>query len=174
MRIIFDRSAFHKERFDLLQGSPLLQLTKERKVLVFHTSVFIEETVRMCQSRNEELKRQVPFLLSICNGGWFRPLLFSSLVAPKSVCWEELEGTKSCPLIHYFLRRQIESRLRKLIEGSGALPELDQAAAVWQENEQKKKMQRTLLTDVRRSGGRIKGEVFPSTINRSPTVTHCV
>ena len=63
MEIIFDRSAFHKERFDLLQGSSLLQMTKERKVLVFHTSVFIEETVRMCQSRNEELKRQAPFFV---------------------------------------------------------------------------------------------------------------
>lgn len=160
MKIIFDRSAFHGSRFDLLQRSRLLQLTKERKVLVFHTSVFIEETVRMRQSRNDELKRQVPFLLAICNGGWFRPLLFSSLVAPKSVCREELEGTTNGPLIHYFLRRQIESHLRKLIEGPGALPELDQAAAVWQENEQKKKMQRALLKDVRRAGGRIKGESF--------------
>ena len=160
MKIIFDRSAFRGSRFDLLQRSRLLQLTKERKVLVFHTSVFIEETVRMRQSRNDELKRQVPFLLAICNGGWFRPLLFSSLVAPKSVCREELEGTTNGPLIHYFLRRQIESHLRKLIEGPGALPELDQAAAVWQENEQKKKMQRALLKDVRRAGGRIKGESF--------------
>lgn len=160
MKIIFDRSAFRGSRFDLLQRSRLLQLTKERKVLVFHTSVFIEETVRMRQSRNDELKRQVPFLLAICNGGWLGPLLFSSLVAPKSVCREELDGITNGPLIHYFLRRQIESHLRKLIEGPGALPELDQAAAVWQENEQKKKMQRALLKDVRRAGGRIKGESF--------------
>jgi hypothetical protein len=75
MKIIFDRSAFHGSSFDLLQRSRLLQLTKERKVFVFHTSVFLDETLRMCQGRKEELARQGPFLLSICNGGWFKPLV---------------------------------------------------------------------------------------------------
>jgi hypothetical protein len=34
--IIFDRSAFHRERFDLLKGSRLLPLVQERKIVVFH------------------------------------------------------------------------------------------------------------------------------------------
>jgi hypothetical protein len=69
-------------------------------------------------------------------------------------------GRKELPLIHYLLRRQIELRLRKLFEGSAPLSELDQAAAVWHENEQKKKLQKTLLTGVRCSGGRRRGESF--------------
>jgi hypothetical protein len=72
MKIIFDRSAFHRERFDLLKGSRLSQLVQERKVLVYHTAVFLEETLRMAlckkQRAKDELRRQWPFVASICNG----------------------------------------------------------------------------------------------------------
>jgi hypothetical protein len=63
MRILFDRSAFHKERFDLLQQSRLLQLTQDGKVLVFYTTVLIEETVRTVQS---ERVKSCCTLFSIC------------------------------------------------------------------------------------------------------------
>lgn len=45
MKVIFDRSAFH-DHFALLKGSPLLQLAKERKALVHHTAMFLEETLK--------------------------------------------------------------------------------------------------------------------------------
>ena len=75
MKVIFDRSAFH-DHFDLLKGSPLLQLAKERKVLVHHTAMFLDQTLkRQGAKARDELRRQWPFLQSICNGGWFKPLL---------------------------------------------------------------------------------------------------
>ena len=66
MKIIFDRSASHGNRFDVLKGSRLSQLVQERKVLVYHTAVFLEETLRMARSTKQgakdELRRQWPFL----------------------------------------------------------------------------------------------------------------
>jgi hypothetical protein len=57
-----------------------LQLVQERKILIYHTAEFLDETLRMAdserQDRKDELKRQWPFLQSICNRGWFKPLLF--------------------------------------------------------------------------------------------------
>jgi hypothetical protein len=46
MKIIFDRSAFHRKRFDLLKGSRLLELVSRGKILVYHTAVFLDETIR--------------------------------------------------------------------------------------------------------------------------------
>jgi hypothetical protein len=91
MKVIFDRSAFH-DHFDLLRGSPLLLLANEHKVLVYHTAVFLEETLkRQGEKARDELRRQWPFLRSICNGGWFKPLL-DSADDIKSVCDDELNG----------------------------------------------------------------------------------
>jgi hypothetical protein len=75
MRIIFDQSAFH-DHLDLLKCSRLLQLTQDGKITVHHTATFLDETLRMAYSAREKLKQQWPFLQSICNGGWFKPLLF--------------------------------------------------------------------------------------------------
>jgi hypothetical protein len=54
MKVIFDRSAFH-DHFDLLKGSPLLQLAKERKVLVHHTAMFLE----VMNSEYDSIKRRI-------------------------------------------------------------------------------------------------------------------
>jgi hypothetical protein len=95
MKIIFDRSAFH-DHFDLLKGSPLLRLANERKVLVYHTGRFLEETLkRQGAKARDELRRQWPFLRSICNGGWFKPLLDSASDL-KSVCDDVLKRLVMC------------------------------------------------------------------------------
>ena len=95
MKIIFDQSAFH-DHFDLLKGSRLLQLMQDGKIVVYHTATFLDETFRMADSarpgRKDKLKRQWPFLQSICNGRWFKPLLFGQPPKLKSVCDEELDG----------------------------------------------------------------------------------
>jgi hypothetical protein len=87
MKIIFDRSAFHNH-FDLIKSSRLPQLTQEDKITVYHTAQFLDETVHMAdskrQDRKDELKRQWPFLQSICIRAAFRESILSSLL-------------KSCP-----------------------------------------------------------------------------
>ena len=45
MRVIFDRSAFHGERFESLRTSPLHKLVAAGAVTVIHTPIFLEETV---------------------------------------------------------------------------------------------------------------------------------
>jgi hypothetical protein len=156
VKIIFDRSAFHRDRFDLIKGSRLSQLTEEGRILVFHTVTFLEETLRMTRSGKQnakaELKRQWPFLQSICNGGWFYPLLFGDPPKLRSVCDVELSGSPreiSWPIVPTFVRSNSEAKFNKLVEESVQLPELNNAVPIWDENEHKKKLGKALLVDLR-------------------------
>jgi len=74
LTVIFDRSAFHGSRFDLLAASPLLDLAKQNRIVVHHPAPLLEETISMFekQENHAELRRQLPFVLDICNGRWFR------------------------------------------------------------------------------------------------------
>jgi hypothetical protein len=74
LTVIFDRSAFHGARFDLLAGSPLLDLAKQNRVVVHHSAPLLEETISMFEKEENhaELRRQLPFILDVCNGRWFR------------------------------------------------------------------------------------------------------
>ena len=123
MKVIFDRSAFHRERFDLLKGSHLSELVQEREILIYHTAEFLDETLRMAdsarQDRKDELKRQWPFLQSICNGGWFKPLLFGQPPKLKSIFDEELDGgekDRNWPLLPSSYRRDVEKKVNRFLE----------------------------------------------------------
>jgi len=70
-KITFDRSAFHGNNFDLLSKSPLPRVISNSKLTVFHSPVFLEETIRLHRKNPDELRKQLPFILEICNGGWF-------------------------------------------------------------------------------------------------------
>jgi hypothetical protein len=89
MKIIFDRSAFHRERFDLLKASHLSELVQVRKILIYHTAEFLDETLRMAdserQDRKDELKRQWPFLQSSAFGLFGRVGRTGARRTPKSV-----------------------------------------------------------------------------------------
>lgn len=69
--ILFDRSAFHGSRFEALRHSPLNTLIQRGTILVSHTPVFLEETLLLLQGNMAEVRKQLPFILSICNGRWF-------------------------------------------------------------------------------------------------------
>jgi len=70
LHVIFDRSAFHGERFDLLLTSQLQACCRNRKLSVVHTPIFIDETLRMYGNprRRTQLRQQLPFILDIYNG----------------------------------------------------------------------------------------------------------
>jgi len=72
--IIFDRSAFHGRFFKHLLESRVKDAVENRDIVIYHTPVFIEETLVMYKSNNtrKTLKRQIPFILDICNGGFFQ------------------------------------------------------------------------------------------------------
>ena len=111
-KIIFDRSAFHGERFDLLQQSTLLHLSQRYAVSVYHTPVFLEETISMYLKlkNREELKRQLPFILEVCNGKWFRrraDLWVKELV--------ESAGERESSLMPNSEQKNIEANIRSII-----------------------------------------------------------
>jgi hypothetical protein len=94
------------------------------------------------QDRKGELKRQWPFLQSICNGGWFKPLLFGQPPKLKSVCDEELDGgekDRNWPLFPSSYRSDIEAKVTRFLEGSGPLPELISSRAIYDQIAQIKK-----------------------------------
>jgi len=166
MKILFDRSAFHKGRFDLLQQSRLLQLTRDKKVLVFYTTVLLDETLRMIDSSmadvRSELKRQWPFLRSICNGGYFRPLLFAQ-PPMRSICDDELSGAVrdgNWPLLPPQVLGIVQAKLGGLIEEGKPLQELDEARPIYDIIWQKKQQSQTLLVGLRNRPATRKGETF--------------
>lgn len=76
MRVIFDRSSFHGQRFDLLASSRLQQLTAQRRVHVFHTPAFIDELIQSYGSRrasSASWREHLKYAVRICNGGMFLP-----------------------------------------------------------------------------------------------------
>jgi hypothetical protein len=73
VRVIFDRSAFHGDNFAALANSPLRKLAIAKRVMVFHTPVFLDETIMSFGSKNasEEWKAHLAFAVDVCNGGLF-------------------------------------------------------------------------------------------------------
>jgi len=141
VKVVFDQSAFH-DHLDLLKGSRLLQLTQDSKVTVYHTVTFLDETLRMADSARGKLKQQWPFLQSICNGGWFKPLLFGQPPKLKAVCDEELDGSekdRNWPLVPSSCQSDVEARVTRFLEGSGPLPELINTRPIYDEIERVKK-----------------------------------
>jgi len=166
MKVIFDRSAFH-DHFDLLKDSRLPQLTQESKIIVCNTLQFLDETLHTAdskrQDRKDELKRQWPFLQSICNGGYFRPLLVGQPTIYKSVCDEELDGAEkdsSWPLISAVYRSNIEAKITKFLEQSEPLPELVNARPIYDQNELIKKQNKATRFALRSKPTLQKGETF--------------
>jgi len=166
MKIVFDLSAFH-EYFDLLENSRLRQLINTAKVTVYHTSVFLDETLRMADSDKPgvkaEFRRLWPFIRSICNGGWFKPLLFGQLPQLKSVCDEELEASEkhsNWPCIPEWQRKKVEAKITKMIETSDSLQEFIYARKVYEQNAELKQNNRKLRSGLRRKRTLLKGETF--------------
>ena len=163
MKIIFDRSAFHGEDFDLLKSSRLSELVREREVLVFHTMVLLEETLRMIEAHEDELKRQWPFLRSICNAGWFKPLLLAQPPELKSVCEEELDGDNkddNWPVVPSKYRSVVEAQLDNIIAGTASLSEVDNAKEKWDQNHRAKDCNKKLLRHFRERPFIRKGQSF--------------
>jgi len=73
MRVILDRSAFHGNNFTALVNSPLHKLVDAGRVLIFHTPIFLEETILSYGSTVDvdDWKAHPAFAVEVCNGGIF-------------------------------------------------------------------------------------------------------
>jgi hypothetical protein len=71
MRVIFDRSAFHGDGFTAIEGSAIRKLVKENRVLIFHTPIFLDETISSYGSSraSDDWKAHLAFAVDVCNGG---------------------------------------------------------------------------------------------------------
>jgi hypothetical protein len=141
----------------------LQHLTQDGKVTVYHTATFLDETLRMGDSVREKLKQQWPFLQSICNGGWFKPLLFGQPPKLKSVCDEELDESPkdhNWPSIPSSSHTEIEAKVTRFLEGSGAFPELISTQPVYERIEEVKKDNKALRLKLRTEHNLPKGVTF--------------
>jgi hypothetical protein len=73
MRVIFDRSSFHGDRFQTLANSALRRLVKSRQIEVFLTPIFTHETLDQYGSgrAGDDWREHLKFAVEICNGGVF-------------------------------------------------------------------------------------------------------
>jgi hypothetical protein len=141
----------------------LLQFANERKVLVYHTAMFLEETLkRQGAKARDELRRQWPFLRSICNGGWFKPLLDSASDL-KSLCDDELnrgQRESDWPLTPTPVRTSVEATITYCIARSKPFPNGDNAFQTIAENKETKKKNRAKLVERRNQPLTEKKETF--------------
>ena len=74
LRVIFDRSAFHGARYRRLQDSRLRDLCRRGRIKVFHTPVFLTETLATYGAGENATawRDHLQFALDVCNGGIFR------------------------------------------------------------------------------------------------------
>ena len=73
LRVIFDRSAFHGARYCRLQDSRLKDLCSRGRIKVFHTPVFLTETLATSGAGENAAawRDHLQFVLDVCNGGIF-------------------------------------------------------------------------------------------------------
>jgi hypothetical protein len=108
LHVIFDRSAFHGERFDLLSASALRTCCCNRKLSVAHTPIFLEETMRMYGNlrRREQLRQQLPFILDICNGGIYHD---------ERTIWQHELVLNHGPRAHIFVSKGVQKKYTQRI-----------------------------------------------------------
>jgi hypothetical protein len=154
MRVIFDRSAFHGERFRVLQKSRLGQLVRHGAIQVYHTPIFIEETIAAFGSQGAagEWREHLAFALDICNGGFF---------LEKQEIWQEeiVRGHRATAMRLLPARRNrygsasdLKKRLRELVR-NGDL------SAEWQGTEQDRDESHRKKIEQRRIAGLMRRDI---------------
>lgn len=71
--VIFDRSIFHRERFEALKSSPLKKLCTEATIVPMYTPDFVEETLMFSTVDPNSYLAQWDFIVSLSDACWFLP-----------------------------------------------------------------------------------------------------
>lgn len=133
-RVVFDRSAFHGEGFDLLRSSRLLELASCGYLRVYHPWALLEETVKLettGKPGHPELMRvQSAFLLSICEGLLRR--------IPEAI-YAELRGhVSSCLHMTVGEDHFVCDAFRRIVAGEGQPADRDYALGELRKHENRK------------------------------------
>jgi hypothetical protein len=158
MRVIFNRSAFHGARFELLEASPLRRLVATRRVTIFHTPVFLDEIIQSYGSRraSDTWRKHLEFAARICDGGIFLPkdeIWRSELVDGRGRLAQRLlprQATNQHASFHGFL-----GTLLRTAEIGDLSSEWAESAAERDDVYQKKANQRSLFRTARDEVARI-------------------
>ena len=154
LRVIFDRSAFHGARFWQLRNSRLKDLCRSGRMTVFHTQIFLEETISAFGAREgaADWREHLSFALEICNGGIF--------LGREKICHDELvagRGTRATYLLperrsktHKLTRPEFIEMLQKIARTGDATSLWSASEAARRENRQRKRVQKELLTGARK------------------------
>jgi hypothetical protein len=69
LKVLFDRSAFHGSRFDLLRAAPIDELRRRDLIEIVHSPILIEETfLAFGSSRDTRWREHLDFLADHCDG----------------------------------------------------------------------------------------------------------
>lgn len=153
MRVFFDRSAFHGDRFNTLLNSPFRALVATGRIKAFLTPVFIDETASQYGSPRaaDDWRAHLQFAAETCNGGVFldKPAIWrNELVSGKGPFARYLLPER-CSRRYQHSRVAVLSRLAQIAQ-SGALEDAWlQTAAEREAIQHKKNRQRELYSRIR-------------------------
>lgn len=167
MRVIFDRSAFHGDNFAALLNSPLRRLVAAGRVSVFHTQVFLDETIRAygSQRASEDWKAHLAFAVDVCGGIFLEreEIWRNELVRGQGPQARYLFPNK--PSKQYDSLPRLLERLRRVAETGDLSKEWADSAAEREEAQRKRDNQRDVSSRVRSEvaeaikTGRLKGSL---------------
>lgn len=174
MRVIFDRSVFHGESFDVLAKSPVQELVTHNRLSVFHTPIFLEETILSYGSKGDtgEWKAHLAFAVELCNGGIFLPkedIWQSEIVRDHGPAAQHLHPRSDSR--HYVSLPRMLHTLQSVAESGDLQKEWHESFAERDEAQEKKTNQRKIFGKLRREvasaikegrvGGNPKNYPFP-------------
>jgi len=184
MRVIFDRSAFHGERFEALASSPLRELIARNRMVVIHTPIFLDETLSSFGSARagDEWRAHMAFALDICNGGIFldkEQIWHNELVCGRGPFARHLLPER--PNKNYGSRPRLIATLREKIATGDLSKEWAESAEDREDTQLKKSNQISVSREVRqevasaakerRMVGSVKGASFPQFLKSEFTHT---
>lgn len=150
-RVIFDRSAFHGDRFETIRKSALRDLHRRGIIKVYHTPIFLDETVSSYgASKNaEEWRDHLLYSLDVCSGIFLdRPEIFhNELVSGRGQFARFLEPER--PSRRYDSRPRWIQKLRNIAASGDLSKEWAESTAMRLETQEKKNNQRDVSKNLR-------------------------
>lgn len=147
LKVIFDRSSFHGARFENIEKSPLRDLCRHGRIEVFHTPIFLEETLSTYRGghKEQEWRKHLQFSLDICNGGIFldrEEIWHNELVAGRGPFARHL--LPECPNKNYDSRPMLIERLQQVAASGDLSKEWLESGAMREDTRSKKNNQKTI------------------------------
>ncbi len=152
-RVIFDRSAFHGDRFEVIKSSALLNLHRRGIIEVYHTPIFLDETLSSygAGEKAKQWRDHLLYCLDICNG----------IFLDRDEIWHNELAVGRGPFARYLLpespnkrydsRPRLVETLREKATSGDVSKEWAESAAMRKETHVKKDNQRAISAEVRQT-----------------------